>query len=76
MKIKPTRTTKWREDKQYIWKRTQVTIVEMIQDLGNRRVTDPEDTRKVEQRPRKTKEQANRDEQDNNWNEQYIRGNP
>ena len=38
----------------------------MSQDLGNRRVTDPEDIRKVEQRPRKTKEQANRDEQDNN----------
>ena len=40
----------------------------MIQDLGNRRVTDPEDIRKVEQIPRKTKEQANRDEK-------YIRGN-
>ena len=47
----------------------------MIQDLGNRRVTDPEDTRKVEQRPRKTKEQAIRDEQNNNGNETYIRKN-
>ena len=47
----------------------------MIQDLGNRKVIHSEDIRKVEQRPRETKEQANRDEQDNNPNEKYTRGN-
>lgn len=50
-------------------------LVEMIQDLGNRKVTHPEDIRKVEQRPRKTKEQAIRDEQNNNGNEAYTRKN-
>ena len=74
-KKKLTRTTKWRGDKQYIWKRIPVTLVEMIQDLGNRKVIHSEDIRKVEQRPRETKEQANRDEQDNNPNEKYTRGN-
>ena len=34
----------------------------MIQDFRNRSSMDPQDKRKAEQRPRRTKEQANRDE--------------
>ena len=59
---KTPQKTKWRENKQYIWKRIQVMIVKMIQDFRNRSSVDPQDKRKAEQRPRITKQQANRDE--------------
>ena len=56
-------------------KEFRVMIVKMIQNLRNRMEAQIEKIQEMIRRSRRTKEQTNRDEQHNNWNEKYTRKN-